>query len=184
MAKKKETEKPETIITSNRHGTPQVRCIRSDGWTAKARAAFLDHLAATCNIAMSARAVGKNPASVRKLRMRDAEFAAAWDAAMETGYASVEAMLLARATGMQDAVDAADPGEYAPPPETEKMSSELGLRLLALHNKNGQPQNRRKPFKRATQDELEAALLKRLKALHKRMVKEGRSNAGLGFDHQ
>lgn len=173
---------PETTVGTNKYGSPQVRTIRKDGWTVRARAAFLDHLAATCNISLSARAVGKDPSSVRALRRRDAEFAAAWDDALETGYATVEAMLLSRAVGTQAATDAVDPAILPDPPKPEDMDSELALRLLSLKNKNGQPLNRRKPFKRVSNDEVDAELLKRLKALHRRMVKEGRNAAGLGQD--
>ncbi len=42
-------------------GRLQVRKAAKGGWTPAKRAAFLEHLAATCNIAASARAVGMAP---------------------------------------------------------------------------------------------------------------------------
>lgn len=174
-------------LSTNMHGSPVIRRIRRDGWTKAARAVFLDHLAATCNVRASAQAAGRGYHSVYGLRRRDPDFAAAWEAAIETGYARLEAMMLARAsgTGGTAAIDnAIDPETLPEPPDIDRMDSEMGMRLLALHRKRGPNDRGRKPFRRVSQSEVEQALLKRLKALHNRMVKEGRSNAGLGFDHQ
>lgn len=177
----KETKNgPEMTASTNRHGSPQMRKVRKDGWTARARAGFLDHLAATCNIDYSARAMGKDPSSVRALRRRDAAFAEAWDDAMETGYASAEAMLLARSIGTQKLDDNVDTAGLPVPPDPSEMDTETALRLISLRNKNGQPRNRRKPFKQVSSDEVDALLMKRLRALHRRMIKEGRGSAGLG----
>ena len=61
------------------------------------RQAFLEHLAATCNVAASAEAAGISHSCVYAARMRDAGFRADWAAAVEQGYARLEVELLARA---------------------------------------------------------------------------------------
>ena len=63
-------------------GRLQVRKAAKGGWTPAKRAAFLEHLAATCNIAASARAVGMAPRGAHALKKRDAVFAADWAGAI------------------------------------------------------------------------------------------------------
>ncbi len=80
-------------------GRLQVRKAARGGWTPAKRAAFLEHLAATCNIAASARAVGMAPRGAHALKARDAVFAADWAGAIEAAYETLEARLLAYALG-------------------------------------------------------------------------------------
>lgn len=77
----------------------QVRKAAKGGWTPAKRAAFLEHLAATCNIAASARAVGMAPRGAHALKKRDAAFAADWARAIEAAYETLEVRLLAYALG-------------------------------------------------------------------------------------
>ncbi|MES3095731.1 hypothetical protein [Sphingomonas aerolata] len=80
-------------------GRLQVRKAARGGWTPAKRAAFLEHLAATCNIAASARAVGMAPRGAHALKKRDAVFAADWAGAIEAAYETLEVRLLAYALG-------------------------------------------------------------------------------------
>ena len=80
-------------------GRLQVRKAARGGWTPAKRAAFLEHLAATCNIAASARAVGMAPRGAHALKKRDAAFAADWAGAIEAAYETLEVRLLAYALG-------------------------------------------------------------------------------------
>ncbi|RYD63816.1 MAG: hypothetical protein EOP58_10740, partial [Sphingomonadales bacterium] len=63
-------------------------------WTAKMRASFLDHLAATCNVKASAEFIGVDPVSVYALRRRDARFTEAWGEALALGYEMLETLLV------------------------------------------------------------------------------------------
>lgn len=85
------------VLAENREGQLHLRKLRSDGWTDEDRTTFLDALAATCNVTASAEAAGKRAQSAQSLRRRDPGFAALWDHAVETGYATLEAMLVERA---------------------------------------------------------------------------------------
>ena len=58
---------------------------------------FLEHLRTSCNVAGSCRAVGVGSATVYKLRQEDADFAAAWDDALEDAYDYLEAEARRRA---------------------------------------------------------------------------------------
>jgi hypothetical protein len=82
------------VVARNRNGDLHMRAVRSDGWSEEERALFLDNLAATCNVDASAEAAGHNGQSAKGLRRRDIEFRAQWDDALDTGYATLEAMVL------------------------------------------------------------------------------------------
>ena len=77
----------------------QVRKVREGGWTQERRRAFLDQLAACSNVTRAVKAVGLSNAAAYELRARDPDFAAAWEDALETGYTTLESMMLERATG-------------------------------------------------------------------------------------
>lgn len=58
---------------------------------------FLEHLRTSCNVAGSCRAVGISSTAVYALRDKDADFAAAWDDALEDAYDYLEAEARRRA---------------------------------------------------------------------------------------
>lgn len=58
---------------------------------------FLDELAVTCNVRRSLALVGKSAASLYYRRRTVPGFAAAWDAALNEGYAKLEAAMISRA---------------------------------------------------------------------------------------
>lgn len=58
---------------------------------------FLEHLRTSCNVAGSCRAVGVSSTAVYALRNTDADFAAAWDDALEDAYDYLEAEARRRA---------------------------------------------------------------------------------------
>jgi hypothetical protein len=66
-------------------------------FTEKRRQAFLDHFAASCNAAAAARAVQISENCVYAWRKKDARFGAGWKAALDQGYARLEAGLVLEA---------------------------------------------------------------------------------------
>ena len=135
-------------------------------WSNARRDAFLDHLAATCSVTAACRAIESPASSVYYIRRTDPAFAEAWRAALLTGYDRLEGMLLARAgAATADAEAAIEDGSF---------DADMAIRLLALHDtrlKNAaanaaKPQNR---VRRATPEETDAAILKQLAALDRRM---------------
>lgn len=156
---------PGVIIEHNRNGKLCLGKLRYNSWTVKQRAAFLDHLAATCNVSASAKATGVLAGTAYRMYRRDPEFAQAWDAALATGYAALETMLVARAMGAIDIPE----GETAVP-AVETIDTELALRVLGHHKRaakshasTGAP-----PLRQSTEDETNAAILKKLRVLAKR----------------
>ncbi len=101
-------------------GRLQVRKAARGGWTPAKRAAFLEHLAATCNIAASARAVGMAPRGAHALKKRDAAFAADWAGAIEAAYETLEVRLLAYALGEAEGESEAE-AEREPEAESDRV---------------------------------------------------------------
>ena len=100
-------------------------------WTPAARTTFLDDLARTAHVAGAARAAGVPETSPYHLRQCDAEFRAAWDAAIEAGYQRLELLLLRRATF----------GEATDGEDVSRISTTFALGLL----KNYHARTRRDP---------------------------------------
>lgn len=67
-------------------------------WGKRAQEAFLAELTMSANVKRAAAAAGFSTQAVYKRRLKDRHFAAAWDAAIETGKARVQAYLVEAAT--------------------------------------------------------------------------------------
>lgn len=112
--------------------TPMKQDMNDRHWTEEKRTRFLDHLAETCNVTASLRAVGMTRrAGIYRLRRRDAHFSAAWDAALAQGYARLEAEMLDRALNGKRVLTERD-GVVV---ETIEFSDTLALNLLAQHRR-------------------------------------------------
>jgi hypothetical protein len=159
------------IIAGGNQRRLQRRKAADRGWTKARRTAFLDMLAATCNVTTASRHIGVQSASAYRLRRRDPHFAELWRAAILTGYDRLEEQLL-RAAGAEGTVNDIEPGssELEPPPVDPKLAMEL----LRYHRgvPDGRPRSSRGATPRATREEAEAALLKKLDALEKRLARE------------
>jgi hypothetical protein len=128
-------------------------------WSRAKRAAFLDHLAGSCNVRESAAAAGVTPVSIYELRRKDARFAAEWHEALLAGYQLLETELvgyaLAGGNAAQDIAGA-----------TRRIDVDIALKLLGQHRTGLLGQRRPKPLtKRATSEETDRAILKKLDAL-------------------
>ena len=132
-----------------------------------------------CASARIAAAVGRCFSGAYALRRNDPAFAAQWQAALECGYARLEAMLIERAAPAGGGgCGGSDPiaGEDGPaPPDPADMDPQLALLLLRLHR--SPLKGREKPGgcspQRASKAELIAALLKQLRILRLRMAADG-----------
>jgi hypothetical protein len=155
----------------------QIRAARKDGFTDAKRQTFLDHLAGCSNVTRAAAAAGVSPVTVNYHRRRDAGFAAQCAEALETGYDALEAALVERAaTGGGGYVPGPD-ADAAPGPDS--VDTALALHLLSLRKAPGVSRTGRagRPPGRASEAELNAAILAKLEVLDRRL-KAGRP---LGF---
>ena len=153
-------------------GRLQVRKAAKGGWTPAKRAAFLEHLAATCNVAASARAVGMAPRGAHALKARDAVFAADWAAAIEAAYETLEARLLAYALGeVEGEAEAESEAEADGDAEAELRGAHFDPRVavqaLGFRKRGGAAVGAGAGTlcKRVSLAELEAVLVARLDAL-------------------
>ena len=137
-------------------------------WTQRMKADFLDHLAATCNVKASAAAIGVDPVSVYNLRRHDLEFHEQWEQALSCGYQLLETQLVGHALAGDGARDIAN-GDPAHP-----VTVELALKLLAARRTAwaGRASRGGPPRHRATKEETDAAIMKKLAAIEAKIRDE------------
>ena len=117
----------------------QVRAARGsakaepkrNSFTAERRQAFLDHFAATCNARASAAVAGVCNSTIFAWRQKDAPFRAAWDAALEQGYARLEAELVRQACE-----GPAPDGSDGPDIRISGMDAKVALATLEAYRRN------------------------------------------------
>ena len=143
-------------------------------WSKKLKAAFLDHLAATCNVKESAEAIGVEPKSIYILRRRDPAFAAAWAEALQAGYEMLETQLVGHALSGGGARTITNGGDAGSGDDVGGIDVDLALRLLGTHRNAmlGKPFKGGPRPRTATREETNAAILKKLKAVEDRVRRE------------
>ncbi len=149
----------------------QKRKLPTHAWTDEQESAFLDMLAATCNVVRSCRHAAVDHRSAYRRRRQNPGFAAAWRAAILTGYERLEEQLLAQ-LATPHAFE--EEGIEREPVPTGPFDPKLAMDLLRLHrstveNRKATP---RGPVIRVSREEAEAALNKKLDALAKRLAEE------------
>ncbi len=112
---------------------PQVREAEGRSWTPRKERLFLTSLVETCNVKLSAKHAGVSPNCVYERRKRNASFRASWDAALSTGYAQLELMMLERALhGVEKTVIARDGTTRV----MREYSDRTALALLRMHRES------------------------------------------------
>ena len=141
---------------------------------------FLDMLAATANVRRAAAAAGASAAGFYARRRRDDGFRMAWDAALESGRARLEALLLARAIHRFDPeeVDRGD-AERGTLSDDPPMTVDEAMRLLAMAR--GKPAGRggeawRQPRKSLA--EVQDSILRKIEAIERHDAREREAGPG------
>lgn len=136
-------------------------------WSEAGREAFLDCLAATCNVAASAVAGGVSERTVHKWRRKDAAFAQAWGEALALGYEMLETRLVGHALAGEQGGTIAG-GEAMPP-----VSVEMAFKLLSRHRDAPGKPRRATGFPRryADKDDTDRVILARLAQIEARRAK-------------
>jgi hypothetical protein len=144
---------------------PQSRKPPKDGWTKARRQVFLNTLAACGHVRRSAEAAGLSATGAYQLRRRDGAFALLWAEALEMGYQRLEDELLALALVQIAGPDNPD-GVDGDPPEgaAGPFDPELAMAILKMRTPRV-PGRGAKAQPRATQDEVDAELMRRLDML-------------------
>jgi hypothetical protein len=132
---------------------------------------FLEHLAATCNVTASAAAADICVGSVYRERMRNPLFREAWGAALEQGYARLEATLLEQVAGGGGLAVRGDKivdGPEAP----HRIDWDKAMDLLRQHRlaspgpgRAGAGRRGGHEVRRLGPDELRARVIRKLKAI-------------------
>jgi hypothetical protein len=169
----------ELRVAPNKHRLTQV--ARTGGrklFDGRRRALFLEWFAATCNVRLSAERAGVAYQTVFKHRMKDEGFAEAWDRALQQGYAYLEARVLQEALAVEGRPSTSlGTNGLSEEEETlaeEAFDRELAIALLREHARRlpgagDKRKNQRTTARAATNQEVQAALVKRLKAFAMRV---------------
>lgn len=141
------TEGGEPVICKVRTGRLQVRRAHPNKLTRAAEQAFLQALAATANISLSAAAAGASVAAFDRRRKRNPAFAREMRLALRTGYERIEAALLESWSPASREDEGWRDNE---PPPIPAMTPAQALQLLYLHQKearlsDGHAAMRRRP---------------------------------------
>jgi hypothetical protein len=126
-------------------------------WTRAVTARFCETLAETCNVRLAAAAAGMASSSCYTRKLDDPGFAEQWRLALAMGYGRVEERLIRDALGEADA-------------RMDKYEREQALNLLKFHR--GEVDGAHggaTRIARASADETDAAILKALAAVNKRL---------------
>lgn len=169
-----ETVEPERFYSRGKDGRVQRRRVRKDGWTNRKRAIFLDHYAATGNASEACRAAGMSEGAAYRLRRRDPEFAAQYDEAHAISLVRLEG-LVAQFAETGGRTVPVEPGDI-PPVDLANFDAELALKVLARRRPTVAGFAKRcgpKP-RVATRAEVEAAVMKVLKKVERRLAQEGK----------
>lgn len=150
-----------TIIRASGKDGPQVIRSRGHRWTDEAETIFLDHLAASCNVKLSADASGFSTVAIYNRRRSDPGFAERWQAALEQGYARIEMALVKSAT------DALEGLKLDPDTPIPAMTVKDAINILQLHSASVRGGNARHPgwlARPRSLDEVRESILKKLAA--------------------
>lgn len=135
--------------------------------TRAVQAAFLDHLAGTCNVRASARAAGVDHTAIYALRRRDTRFAEEWLGALKAGYDLLETELVGHAMaggGAREIEDGAG-----------RVDVDIAMKLLTAHRNamQGKPHKGGTPLKRVTSEETDKIILARIAAIQRHRERAG-----------
>jgi hypothetical protein len=131
-------------------------------WPKGSEEIFFSALGRTCNVRRSALEAGVDPQRAYDRRLADPLFAERWDGLRATGYLRVEERLMRDSLGETD--------EEAGERPMSQDERELAMNLLKFHHGAvGKAHAGGTPPKRATQAETDAAIMKKLAAVRKRL---------------
>lgn len=150
-----------TITRRNGKDGPQVIATTGKRWSDEAERIFLDALASSCNVRLSADAAGFSTVAIYRRRRDDPGFAQRWQAALEQGYARIE-MALVAATG--NALEGFAPDADAPILVTNARDA---IAVLQLHRASVKGEGRfpGRPARPRSLEELSAGILAKFEAI-------------------
>ena len=159
------TGPPGTILRASGKDGPQIIASSGARWTDESEARFLDHLASSCNVTLSAAAAGFSKEALYRRRRIDPDFAQAWQTALEQGYVRLEMLLIEGATASSKGADRAE-RKHLPFPD---MTVREAIVILQLHRASvkGDGMTRGAGWRARPRrlDEVRDSILKKLEAI-------------------
>ena len=155
-----------TLMRAGGKDGPQMVRSQGDRWTDEAEAIFLDHLAASCNVTLSAKAVGFSREAIYRRRRNDPGFAERWQAALEQGYARIEMLLVRRAAETLEG-SLQEPREPDPDTPLPEMTVRDAIAILQLHRSSVKGDGRSPGWRARPRslDEMRDSILAKLEAV-------------------
>lgn len=156
----------------------QKRRPSTNRFTANKQQRFLDALAHTCNVAVSADHADVSTVTVYQHRLRDPAFRARWQEAIAAGYDRLEGLLLEHG-GAAQPLDPPD-GERAAEADPRPFDFDRALTLLRQYQarREGKPTGGAR--RNATREETNAALLRAIEGVRRRIEREAERSDGRG----
>ena len=170
------------IVPGNRRRLQKRRSPRRRLFGPRLKARFLEHLAATCNVAASAAAAGVAVGTVYAHRAKDPAFRADWERALEQGYARLEAALLERAIAGLDRTEIRGDLVVDGPEAVERVDWDRAMDLLRQHRRGliGLPAATARKPQRVPIEQVTAKLIRKFRALGVTLGAEAASGDGGG----
>jgi len=150
-----------TILRAGGKDGPQIIASKGKRWTDAAEEIFLDSLAASCNVTLSAKACGFSREAIYRRRRRDPRFAGLWQTALAQGYARLEAALVRAAIDTMEG-RAPDPDSPIPPMSARDAITLLKFHRDSVHGAGHRPGWRGRP---RSLDEVKQSILRKFAAL-------------------
>lgn len=163
----------EELIARDAAGGARLERVGEGRWTKRAEQRFLTTLAECANVRRAAEAAGFSTAAVYARRLKHTAFAEAWDFALDTGKAKLEAMLIEAAQRLFD------PDTLVISDKEPQVSVGEAIHLIKLRRNEpgrGPAQGGGRVPRVATPEEAEKDLIKRLKAFAARVQREDVAN--------
>ena len=156
----------------------QAQLVRSSGWqwSDEAEAIFLDTLAASANVTLSADAAGFSTPTVYRLKARRPDFADKWRVALIVGFDRLEEELLRAAI---DSIVAFDYDEKRP---IARMTAVEAMNVLRAHRHEVRETGRGHPGARARVrriEEVRESILTKIEAIERGMARAAAEHPGV-----
>jgi hypothetical protein len=157
-----------TLVATKRG--PQKRAARNSDWTPRMEQRFADALADTCNVTLAGKVAGRSSGSVYAHRAKSAAFRALWEAALATGYARLELMMLERALHGEEKVVTGKDGSTR---VMREYPDRTALALLKMHRDSAGGGEGAAAVDEAECEEARERIMARLERIRERALADG-----------
>ncbi len=155
---------PGCVVRQAKNGKTKIVHSSGGRWTLQAEKLFLDHLAATANVRAACALAGFSTTAVYMQKRNNPGFAERWQAALETGVARLE-MLLVHSAGATLEGLPLDGDHPIPRMTIDDVMNVLKLHRAAVHG--GKPQRYQWRMELPSIEQVQAEILRKTAALRK-----------------